>query len=330
MAAQGGSVRVGRRAHCRSVTQLFRENTRGQRTQRSSCSAATAPPPPPAAAAACCRRRCLRDPDPSRSTLRAPTCCCLAERPRGQGAGRAAGAPQGGCCPAPRLHVFELRLPWLLAMVVRRLERMPEWVGAAVCVLDRHPGFRRMKRPAASLHAFCCTCVGTRTPPTTCQSLQAAPRAQRSPAATRARQGRPPAPRRRPVRRYAARRGASKALGRPHAPPWAVGTADSRLLASALQVIWQVIMHGHCSFRAKTKTQNFCRNEYNVTGAPPPPPAAACRLQAVGLPAALPPMGSRACLLHVHGNVSEAGSRASNACSPAASCRPADASPPTR
>ena len=36
---------------------------------------------------------------------------------------------------------------------------------------------------------------------------------------------------------------------------------------AALQVIWQVIMHGHCSFRAKTKTQNFCRNEYNVTGA---------------------------------------------------------------
>ncbi|KAL4427340.1 hypothetical protein ABPG77_003249 [Micractinium sp. CCAP 211/92] len=32
------------------------------------------------------------------------------------------------------------------------------------------------------------------------------------------------------------------------------------------EVIWQVIMHGHCSFRAKTKTQNFCRNEYNVTG----------------------------------------------------------------
>ena len=34
-----------------------------------------------------------------------------------------------------------------------------------------------------------------------------------------------------------------------------------------MQVIWQIIMHGgHCSFRAKTQTQNFCRNEYNVTG----------------------------------------------------------------
>lgn len=33
-----------------------------------------------------------------------------------------------------------------------------------------------------------------------------------------------------------------------------------------LQVIWQLIAHDHCSFRSKTKTQNFCRNEYNVTG----------------------------------------------------------------
>mmetsp|Transcript_9987 Transcript_9987/g.36492 ORF Transcript_9987/g.36492 Transcript_9987/m.36492 type:complete len:292 (-) Transcript_9987:119-994(-) len=32
------------------------------------------------------------------------------------------------------------------------------------------------------------------------------------------------------------------------------------------EVIWQLINHGHCSFKAKTKTQNFCRNRYNVTG----------------------------------------------------------------
>ncbi|KAL3144822.1 hypothetical protein ABBQ38_001931 [Trebouxia sp. C0009 RCD-2024] len=32
------------------------------------------------------------------------------------------------------------------------------------------------------------------------------------------------------------------------------------------EVIWQVINHDHCSFKAKTKTLNFCRNEYNVTG----------------------------------------------------------------
>jgi protein MAK16 len=25
------------------------------------------------------------------------------------------------------------------------------------------------------------------------------------------------------------------------------------------EVIWQVINHHHCSFKAKTKTQNFCR-----------------------------------------------------------------------
>ena len=38
------------------------------------------------------------------------------------------------------------------------------------------------------------------------------------------------------------------------------------LLLFLSQVIWQLIMHGHCSFRSKTQTQNFCRNEYNVTG----------------------------------------------------------------
>ncbi|KAG7670493.1 hypothetical protein KSW81_003056 [Nannochloris sp. 'desiccata'] len=32
------------------------------------------------------------------------------------------------------------------------------------------------------------------------------------------------------------------------------------------EVIWQIVGHQHCSFRAKTQTQNFCKNEYNVTG----------------------------------------------------------------
>ncbi|KAK9820999.1 hypothetical protein WJX81_007770 [Elliptochloris bilobata] len=31
-------------------------------------------------------------------------------------------------------------------------------------------------------------------------------------------------------------------------------------------IIWQVINHHHCTFKVKTRTQNFCRNEYNVTG----------------------------------------------------------------
>ncbi|KAM3139594.1 Protein MAK16 A [Paramecium bursaria] len=32
------------------------------------------------------------------------------------------------------------------------------------------------------------------------------------------------------------------------------------------EVVWQVINRGHCSFKVKTVSQTFCRNEYNVTG----------------------------------------------------------------
>lgn len=32
------------------------------------------------------------------------------------------------------------------------------------------------------------------------------------------------------------------------------------------QLIWQTIAFNFCSFKVKTQTQNFCRNEYNITG----------------------------------------------------------------
>jgi protein MAK16 len=32
------------------------------------------------------------------------------------------------------------------------------------------------------------------------------------------------------------------------------------------EVVWQIINHGHCSFKLITPSTNFCKNRYNVTG----------------------------------------------------------------
>merc|ERR1712070_222245 len=40
-------------------------------------------------------------------------------------------------------------------------------------------------------------------------------------------------------------------------------------LAKAMQsdeVVWQIINHGQCSYRATSETSNFCRNEFSLTG----------------------------------------------------------------
>jgi protein MAK16 len=41
-------------------------------------------------------------------------------------------------------------------------------------------------------------------------------------------------------------------------------TATNTMLAD--DIVWHIINHGFCSFKTKTETQTFCRNEYNVTG----------------------------------------------------------------
>mmetsp|Transcript_28498 Transcript_28498/g.45641 ORF Transcript_28498/g.45641 Transcript_28498/m.45641 type:complete len:208 (-) Transcript_28498:3530-4153(-) len=32
------------------------------------------------------------------------------------------------------------------------------------------------------------------------------------------------------------------------------------------EVVWQIINHGHCSYKVKTSGETFCRNKYSVTG----------------------------------------------------------------